>query len=72
MKANQGHAVIESTANHFMIVGGEQVDTEKCIIRNQQVTCSYFNTVTELASVKFYPELFLVPDKFCFPQSPNS
>ena len=61
---NSGHAVIQSSPNEFMVIGGEAPDTQKCTIQNE-IECKYFNTIDVLSIAVNYPEVFLVQDDYC-------
>ena len=49
---------------HVLVVGGAgTVETEKCLIVNEQFTCA--SQLPELTNYFYYPELFLVLDGYC-------
>ena len=67
---NAGHAVIEATPREFMVIGGEQSNTEKCVsvsgsAADGEMSCEIFNTIDILSIAVNYPELFLVDDEYC-------
>ena len=47
-----------------LVIGGIDIrKTEKCLISNDQMTCS--SQSPELISYGFYPEVFFVPEGYC-------
>ena len=57
------HNAINDGQYVLVIGGGGTYKTEKCSIKNEQVTCA--SQSPELKSYKNYPEVFLVPKDFC-------
>ena len=62
-QARSGHNVIFDGEFVMVIGGGYSCETQKCLIKSENVTCTAQNP--ELNKYVNYPELFLVSDDYC-------
>ena len=63
MTSRSAHNAIYD-GEYVLVVGGDATfETEKCSIKNEQVTCT--SQSPELIAYTEYPEVFLVPEDFC-------